>query len=191
MRKDPDRLAHFMNGFAAAAHLGTRAAENGFMTEFIIMAASVIDGALRIGLVLQHQIDTQSSDVPENLVYQRDEEKTESERQIYRRSFERRIIDNGLYDELQNLFTARNRVVHRYIISDITTEQVFRIARRFEKAIQRVHDAVWKVEDQQTRLRVGMTRKSSSTIDMSELVSMMRAKHGAEWLARALRRRST
>ena len=163
------------------------------MIEFIVMTASVIDGALRIGLVLQHQIDTQSLEIPENLVYQHDEEKAESERQIYKRSLERQVIDQKLFNELHNLFTARNRVIHRYIISDITTDQVFRIACRFEKVIQRVHDAVLIVEERQIRLGVGMIRKSSPTAGTSEVTSrldsMMQAKHGTEWLTWALRKR--
>jgi uncharacterized protein YutE (UPF0331/DUF86 family) len=182
-----------MNGFVAATQLLARAANNGFMVEFIVMTASVIDGALRIGLVLQHQIDTQSSGIPNDLVYQRDEEKTDSERRIYRRSLEKQIIDQKLFDELQNLFTERNRVIHRYIISDITTDQVFRIACRFEKTIQRIHDAVWKVEERQIQLGIGMSHKSSATPSTagitSQLDSMAHTKHGAEWLAWTLRKR--
>lgn len=67
MTDETDRLAHFMNGFAAAAQLGRRAAVSGFVIEFVILAASIIDGALRIGLALQHQIDTESSECRKSL----------------------------------------------------------------------------------------------------------------------------
>jgi hypothetical protein len=191
MSKDEKRLVHFMNGFAAASQLARRAAENGYMVEFIILAASVIDGCLRIGLVLQHQIDTQSLEIPEELVYQGDNDRAVSERQIYRYSLDRRVIDQALFDKLQELYTARNRVVHRYIVSEITTAKIFQIARRFEKAIELVNNSVWVLEDRQAQLKVGMTRKSKHTDDNSTADRMARAKHGAEWLARALRRPAT
>lgn len=190
MDKDFDRLKHFMNGLTAAAQLKQRAAENGFMVEVIILCASIIDGALRIGLVLQHQIETKSTEVPEDLVYQRDEDKVISEREIYRRALNAGVIKQALFDELQDLFTARNRVVHRYIISDITTEKVFKIAHRFEKAIELVNDAIWIVEDRQTQLGVGMARKTPRKApkedSLKEMDAMAKDKHGAEWLARIL-----
>lgn len=191
MSKDADRLEHFMTGFTAAAQLGRRATENGFMVEFIVLAASLIDGALRIGLVLQHQIDTKSSEVPEELVYQRDEDKALSERQIYRKALDRGVIDQGLFEELQNLYTARNRVIHRYIISDITTETVFKIACRYEATIGKVNSAIWVVEERQVQLGVGMTQKTPAGEKSSDMDSMARVKHGAEWLAWALRKRAT
>lgn len=188
MGKRQHRLGHFLNGFAAAAQMARRAAEGGFAIEFIILGASIIDGALRIGLVLQHQIDTKSDEIPEELIFQRDEDKIIHERSVYKKALETGVIDEKLFNELQELYTLRNRVVHRYIISDITTEKVLKIGFRFEKAIQRVNSAVWILEDRQVRMGVGMTRSEGPTGKGSDVDEMARAKHGAEWLAHALRK---
>jgi len=180
-----------MNGFTAAAQLANRAAENGYTIEFIILAASVIDGALRIGLVLEHQLSTKSTSIPNELVYQSAKDKAISEREIYRRSLARSVIDKELFDELQELYYERNRVVHRYIISEITTEHVFNIARRYENVIEKVNNAVWVVEDRQIKLGIGMTQKAAKTGNTHQLNSMAAKKHGAEWLSKALRKKGT
>jgi hypothetical protein len=190
MSKDNERLVQFMNGYAAALELARRAADNGFLIEFIILAAAAIDGALRTGLVLQHQLDTKSSEISAELYLQRDEDKAISERQIYRRALEKKIISVKLFDELQDLYTARNRVVHRYIISDITTEKVFQIGRRFEDVLRKIYDAIWVLEDQQARLGVGMAQKvQRGDEDLKTIEAMAKVKHGAEWLAHAFRRK--
>lgn len=188
MSKEVDRFTDFMNGLVAAAQLQQRAGNNGFMIEFIVLTASIIDGGLRVGLVLQHQIDTKSTEVPEHFIYQADEDKALSERQIYRHALEAKIISQSLFDELQELYSARNRVIHRYIISAITTEKVFKIAHRYEMVIQKVNSAIWVIEDRQTQLGVGMTRKSKKGEHKSEYDAMARLKHGADWLAHALKR---
>jgi uncharacterized protein YutE (UPF0331/DUF86 family) len=184
-----NRIVDFMNGFAAAVQLSRRAAEAGFMIEFIVLAASVIDGALRIGLVLEHQIATSSSDIEDELVHQGETAKALSEREIYRRALDRGVIDQCLFDDLQTLYSARNRVVHRYVISEITTEAVFQIALRFEETIERVNGAVRAMEDRQVERGVGMT--GTGQAEKAVLDSMVREKHGARWLAQAFQRRET
>jgi hypothetical protein len=46
------RIGQFMDGFVGAAELLQRAGQNGSFIEYICLAASVIDGSLRIGLIL-------------------------------------------------------------------------------------------------------------------------------------------
>ena len=179
-------------GFAAAAELWRRASENGFLIEAVVLGAAVIDGCLRIGLILDHQIRTKSEDVPTELLYQGDDDRAVTERKVYRRALDNAVISKELVNELDELYSQRNRVVHRYIISDITTEQVFLIDHRYEEAIPKVYAAVWALEDKQIRLGVGMTRRAEKSDDMEEEIRRMTdAKHAAEWLARPFRKRST
>jgi hypothetical protein len=116
-----DRLKDFMSGFAAASELLHRAFSNGFLVEAVVLGAAVIDGSLRIGLILQHQIETKSEEVLEDLLYQGADDRGFPERQVYRRARETGFIDDGLYRELHDLYDQRNRVVHRYIISEFPT----------------------------------------------------------------------
>ena len=104
------RMGQFMDGFVAAAELLQRAAENGFFIEDICLAASVIDGSLRIGLILQHQLETRSSALLDELLLQTDADAIVSEREIYRRAAQQGVIDGNLAHVLEELYTKRNRV---------------------------------------------------------------------------------
>lgn len=185
------RLECFLKGLSAAVELAHRASSNGFLIEYIILAGSIIDAALRMALVLQHQLDTSSSDIPDELLYQGEGDKALSERTVYRRALEAGLITRELFERLQDLYSDRNKVVHRYIISDITTEDAFRIARGFEDAIPIVNEAVWLVEEKQIGRGVGMTRSAAGDMSQEDLSSWAKDKHGAEWLARAIKRRAT
>ena len=191
MTEASDRLEHFMSGFAAATELLSRAFENGFLIEVVVLGALVIDGCLRIGLILDHQIRTRSDQVLEELLFQRDEDRIVTERQVYQRALDASVVSQGVFDELSALYSERNRVVHRYIISDITTEQVFRVAHRYEQVIPEVNEAVWVLEDKQIRLGVGMARREEGADDTGEIRRMAEKKHAAEWLARAVAKRAT
>jgi hypothetical protein len=53
-----EKFENFMRGFSAAAELDARAARLGCFVECVCLTASVIDGLLRMGLILKHQLDT-------------------------------------------------------------------------------------------------------------------------------------
>jgi hypothetical protein len=57
-----DALESFIVGLAAATELLDRVRKNGLI-ETIVLAAAVIDGSLRIGLFLRHQIESKSDDL--------------------------------------------------------------------------------------------------------------------------------
>ena len=157
------------------------------LVEYIILAGSIIDGLLRMGLVLQHEIETSSTRIPEDLLLQRELDSAVSEREIYKLSLSAGIIDASLFDRLNTLYSERNRVVHRYVISDITTENVFDTARGFEDAIPLVNDAVYAVEERQIELGVGITTRGGLRVDERDITNWSASKHGADWLADALR----
>ena len=125
-----DRLERFVKGFAAAADLAQRAAREGFFVEYVVLIASLIDGALRIGLVLQNQLRTGSTAIDEALLYQAAEDPILSERTVYRRALDEGVIVQALFDRLQDLCDQRNRVVHRFLITDITTAEMVGVALR-------------------------------------------------------------
>jgi len=75
MIKTTDKLENFMNGFVAAVQLSHRAGKNGFFIEYILLIASIIDGMLRISLMLQYQLETKSNKVLDALLCQSNEDK--------------------------------------------------------------------------------------------------------------------
>ena len=80
-----------------------------------------------------------------------------SERDIYRRALAASVIDESTFAQLQALYDDRNRVIHRYIITRITTSEVLDIAIRYERIIEALHKRIWEIEERQIRENVGMT----------------------------------
>ena len=182
-----DRLEDFIAGFAAAVELRARAGEHGAFIESVCLGATVIDGALRIGLILKHQLMTGTSEILPGFVYQAEEDKPVSERAVYRRAREQDVIDEPLFEKLELLYQQRNRVVHRYIISELTTQDVLNIALGYEDAIGHVSGAVGELENEQIRERVGMTRSDNLTFELKDFFELSKDKHGGKMLARMLR----
>lgn len=170
-----------MNGFSAAVQLLQRAGQNGFFIEYVCLAASVIDGLLRMGLILNYQLETKTKGVLDSLLYQSDEDKIIPERKVYKMALGKNILSQRLFDELEDLYQQRNRVVHRYIISDITTAQLLNIGQQYEKIISSVSDAVKVLEDKQIETGVGMTEKGKHTSkeELDELLARMSSKKHA------------
>ncbi len=178
MNKNIDKLSNFMNGFTASVQLSQRAGEDGFFIEYACLIASIIDGLLRIGLILNYQLKNRTDDVLDSLLYQSDEDKIISERHIYKMALEKNIVSQNLFNQLENLYKQRNRVIHRYIISDISTREVLDIGMQYEQIKYSVSDAVRKLEDKQLETGVGMTQSGKDTPEenMLELLNEMSAK---------------
>jgi len=151
-------LDKFMQGMSAAVLLLNRAIERQSALECIVLQANLIDGSLRIGLILKTQLDSRSSAIDDSLLQQRDSDPKIPEKEIYKRCLQVGIVDKSLFDELSAAYNKRNKCIHRYLLSDIdydyATELVFELA-----AIRdRVDAVVEQLENQQTELGVGMTR---------------------------------
>lgn len=178
-----------MSGFAGAMELKARAASNGFFIEAVILTATLIDGMLRIGLALRHQLDTRTSEIPGDLLVQRAEDRGVAERQIYQRARQSNVIDEPVLTELQALYTERNRIVHRYLLTAITTQDVLDIGIRYERAFQSVEEAIAVLEQEQIAQGVGMVTNDDSDLDSEATVDRMATvKHGSLSLAHRLRR---
>jgi hypothetical protein len=80
-----------------------------------------------------------------------------SERDIYRRALAASVIDDSAFAQLQALYDERNRVIHRYIITRITTSEVLDIAIRYQHMIEALHKRLWEIEERQIRENVGIT----------------------------------
>ncbi len=177
---------NFLQGFYTANELLQRAHRTGSFVESVCLTASLIDGLLRIGLVLKHQLDTGTDEVVSELLFQGEGDRRIMEKEIYLRAQRKGIITLDLKKRLDELYQERNRVVHRYLISEITTAQVLDIADKYFKMMERVTVAVAELEKEQIRRGVGMTRAEgpSGALDVSPHV---RRKHGDESLFRNLR----
>lgn len=186
---EPERLAAFMAGMHAAAELFARAAKSGFCVEVIILGAALVDASLRIGLILNAQLQSGSTAIDNSLLSHGTSSKL-SERDVFRRAAKESVVDADLLRELEELYDARNRVVHRYIITDISTDDAMRIAMRYEAVIPLVGACIGRLEQSQAERGVGMatTVGPLDVVDQLEHDSRVAAKHGKWWLARIIRR---
>ncbi len=159
------RFQNFTKGFSAADQLRSQAAKNGSFIEYVCLCTSIVDALLRIGLILKHQLDTSSSDILEELLYQPGDQDSMAERTIYRRALQEGIIDQSLYVELNTLHEKRNIVVHQYIISDITTDKVLEVGGQYRKALDSVKHRIRDIEAEQIRRGIDITNVSENAPD--------------------------
>jgi len=192
IKKEDKHFDSFMKGFTAAVQLSQRAAKNGSFIESVCLSASIIDALLRIGIILDNQLKTKTDKILNDLLYQPDEKKIVTERNIYKEALNKKIITNKIYTELNELYYERNKVVHQYIISEITTEMVLKIAARYSNMVHIIKDSIRKLEDEQLRLGIGMTKTG---VDVPEFVrknandfmeKIINEKHGNPDLAKNL-----
>lgn len=185
------KLNSFMSSFSAAVELKARADRLGCFVESVCLASSLIDGLLRMGLILKHQIETSSSALLIDLLEQPVDGPQFSEREIYRRARDAGVVNEVTFAQLDRQYGDRNRVVHRYIISRITTAGVLDVAIAIDALLRQVSDEVAILERQQIQLGVGMTRQaapgSTEKGVLADLRNLATPKHGDEGLARALR----
>jgi uncharacterized protein YutE (UPF0331/DUF86 family) len=182
-----EKLHNFMKSFAAAVELNSRAAKQGCFVECVVLSAAVIDATLRMGLILKHQLDTSSNSLLDYLLHQEEADKGISERHIYKESLSNQIIDQATFDKLNNLYNRRNRVIHRYCISLITTKDVLDIASEYDELKHEVSAFVEKLEKEQIRLGVEMTSEGGTGDIADQVRDLALGKHGDDGLANALR----
>ena len=114
-----DAFLNFIYSFGAARALLRRAHDNGSLIEGMALYASLIDGFLRIGLVLTRQIKKSTSDIDEALIKQSKGGQYFTERQIYRMAHQEGVIGEQLYSELGRLYDRRNDIIHKFFLTEI------------------------------------------------------------------------
>ena len=129
---------------AVARILLQKAHENQSVIEGICLYVSIIDAFLRLSIIYTR---TQKSpnytySVEKKMIYQDEGEKTYSEKDIYNTSLEEKIISPSLYERLQEMHLFRNKVVHRFNISDINYIQIAEACTEFESIYKEIFDIV-------------------------------------------------
>ena len=155
------RLDSFIQGVAATEYMINNAVEHKCFIEMTILFASQIDAFLRIGIILQTQINDKSTAIAKEWIYQGMADKKKTEKDVYQASRALGIIDDNTFNVLHKLYEDRNRVVHRFIISEITASEIEQIALRYYLERERIKRLVYSIESKQIELNLGMTRKGS------------------------------
>jgi len=179
------RYEKFLSALAATFDLKARAIQNEFPIELIIINASQIDAYLRLCIVFKYQIIDKSNLFKIQYLYQDKTEKAITEKLIYKKALEMNIITDHMYDLLFDLYNDRNKIVHRYIISDIKTFTLFEIAKKYEMMSEAVRLILAEIEKEQFDNKLGYNGSKDPLVNKSMehadfLKSMVNEKHSTD-----------
>lgn len=154
-KKAPDPLGKLLQGVAAAAQLLNTATEKRSALEAIVLQSNLIDGTLRVGLVLKFQLDSGTGTIKESFLIPKD---SETEKSIYQRCLDKKIIDQSLFKKLSQAHDKWNQCIHRYLLSDIDYDYASNLVFELDELLSSVRAAIGHLEKQQLEKRIGMTR---------------------------------
>ncbi|MBP1165263.1 hypothetical protein J2787_000804 [Chryseobacterium rhizosphaerae] len=149
------RYEKFVASLGATFDLKAKAIENESAIELLIINANQIDAYLRLSIVLKYQILDNTKLFRIKYLFQDQDDKPINEKNIYREAQEMKIIDINLYNKLFDLYNERNKIVHRYIITDIKTFTLYKIAFEYEKMTEKMRLILRKIETEQFTKKVG------------------------------------
>lgn len=151
-----DKYEKFMASLAASFDLKSKAIENKSLIEFVIITANQIDAYLRLSLVMIKQLDDKTNDIAIQLLYQGETDPPMMERKIYKEAKDHKIISEDVFNGLESLYKSRNKVVHRYVISEFKTRDLYQIAYEYEIICEEVRLVMRDIENRQFSERIGI-----------------------------------
>lgn len=153
---ETNKYEKFLAALGASFDMKRNAIENDSLIELLVIIANQIDAYLRMAIVMAKQLQANSNRIDIALLYQDETDAPVMERTIYRYALTLSIIDQQLFDELERLYKERNKVVHRYIITEFKTRDLFQIIHDFEIACEEVRQCLIKMEDHQFEQKIGI-----------------------------------
>ncbi len=160
-----DRYYKFQAALAASFDLKESALKSRSLIEFILIVASQIDSYLRLCIVMKKQLDSSTDEFEEKYFYQGEKCKPITERTIYKEAKSLGVLSDENYDRLSKLYDSRNKIVHRFIISEIRTRDLVDIALDYDAASEEIRLAMRKLEDLQRDSKVGIYKNSAAPED--------------------------
>jgi hypothetical protein len=172
-------MGNFIHSFGAARHLLERAYKNGSLIEGMVLYVSLIDGLLRIAIILDKQladvrvdVDRYMEQVPGGARF--------NEKAIYDEARRRGIIDDELKSEVIELYEHRNAIVHRFFLTGLRYTDLEPYLGRYELVYHRVLRIVKELEDRQVREGKGMT-VAGGEVDPAAVAVEVARKLGFDW----------
>lgn len=159
LASDMEKFDRFQGALAASYDLLDNAIESESFVEVIAVSANQIDAFLRLSIVIAIQLKNQTDEVPLKYLFQAEDERGLMERKIFDDALKYRVITDNGHKEINSLYKLRNRVIHRYIISDIKTRDLPSIALRYVEASEKVRLILRDLENKQKAGRYGVYGK--------------------------------
>lgn len=153
-----DRYDRFMTSMAASIDLRNRAYENGSFLELVVLLANYIDALLRLGLILNEQLENQNSEYSKGLIYQSPIDKPKMEKEIYRMALDKKIITDKQFKKLIELYNERNKAVHRYIITDLKTQEIITLVQKYAEIESKIGEVISRLEFEQYEKGIGYNK---------------------------------
>ena len=178
------RWNNFMLSYTASIDLANRAYEKNSFVELVVILANQIDAVLRQSITLSNQLKNGSNFIDVGLIYQKEADKPTMEKTVYKKALDEGVIDSTVFDELTRLYKIRNKVVHRYIISDLRSNDVIELVGNYGKLYEKLSDDVIELEQRQFNEKAGIfntdIRPGSNVNDehIKSLIYRIRDKHG-------------
>ena len=153
-------VSNFLSGVGAAHNLLVDAIESKrSFTEQVCLSATLIDGLLRLSLVMKQQLDTGKGIVDPMLLFQgKRQKKFIPERKIYERARLEKIITKAIEKKLNVLYDKRNIIIHRYLISDIKTKDVILISRQYIRLYLVIKERHRTIHNELVQKNIGMAK---------------------------------
>jgi hypothetical protein len=159
LASDMEKFDRFQGALAASYDLLDNAIESDSFIEVIAVSANQIDAFLRLSIVIAIQLKNQTDEVPLKYLFQAEDERGLMERKIYDDALKYNVIKDNDHKELNSLYKLRNRVIHRYIISEIKTRDLPSIALRYGEACEKVRLILRDLENKQKDCLYGVYGK--------------------------------
>lgn len=183
---------NFIGSLIASHDLLERAYENESHIELVVILANQIDAFLRSAIILHEQLRNKTNDIEIKYIFQGDDENGIVERKIYSKAKGLNIIDEKIYNELNDLYDQRNKVIHRYIISFLKTRDILKLAYDYTLIKEKIRLILQRYEEMQFGKGFGIygRRYSKEDIfndqDYKRANSMINDKHLLEKLNKKL-----
>jgi hypothetical protein len=165
-----DAFENFLYAAGAARKLLERAHGSGFLIEAIVVYVSLIDGLLRIALVLDKQLGGDPYGDIDAYIQQVTGGPKFTEKAIYQEAHRRGLIDDALRDEIIELYEKRNAMIHRFFLSGMTYTSLGSVLDRYESVYDRCYKMVYDLEERQIDSGKGMTVVAKQSADHRDAV---------------------
>lgn len=159
LASDMEKFDRFQGALAASYDLLDNAIESDSFVEVIAVSANQIDAFLRLSIVIAIQLKNETDKIPIKYLFQAEDERGLMERKIYDDALKYNVIKDNDHKELKSLYKLRNRVIHRYIISNIKTRDLPRVALRYVEACEKVRLILRDLENKQKDCQYGVYGK--------------------------------
>lgn len=166
------RFEMFLQGVEAAILILSNSIKNKSFIETTCVLASLVDASLRTGIILKTQLDNKNKDIDLKWIYQGAQDKIIMEKKIYEEALDLNIITQEIRAKLDSLYNDRNRVIHRFIISEMTLAEVEGVGQNYNEMLQQINQIVYSLESEQVKLNIGMTTLADKDIINDRLNSI-------------------